>query len=107
MAEMTLESLRRTVLRAEIMALLHDVGKLHWYFIQAGTTDSQKMRKGRKRLQAPTSSFCKKRALKKRNGYGMRKPAQRTSRKNCSTMPRRQPSIQRNSWHEISGRMTR
>lgn len=37
MAEMTQETLRRTVLRAEIMALLHDVGKLNAYFVSAGT----------------------------------------------------------------------
>ena len=36
MAEMTQETLRRTVLRAEIMALLHDVGKLNRYFVLQG-----------------------------------------------------------------------
>lgn len=36
MAEITREQLRRTVLRAEIMALLHDVGKLGWPFVGKG-----------------------------------------------------------------------
>lgn len=36
MAEVTQEILRRTVLRAEIMALLHDVGKLSVYFVSVG-----------------------------------------------------------------------
>lgn len=36
MAEITREQFRRTVLRAEIMALLHDVGKLGWPFVGKG-----------------------------------------------------------------------
>lgn len=36
MAALTREALRDTVLRAEIMALLHDVGKLSWPFVGTG-----------------------------------------------------------------------
>lgn len=36
MAEITRDTFRRTVLRAEIMALLHDVGKLSWPFVGKG-----------------------------------------------------------------------
>lgn len=63
MAEMTLESLRRTVLRAEIMALLHDVGKLHWYFIQAGTTDSQKDAEGKETSPSPYQQLLQKKGV--------------------------------------------
>ena len=63
MAEMTLESLRRTVLRAEIMALLHDVGKLHWYFIQAGTTVSQKDAGGKETSPSPYQQLLQKKGV--------------------------------------------
>ena len=36
MSEITKECFQNTILRAELAALLHDVGKLSWFFIGAG-----------------------------------------------------------------------
>jgi len=50
-----MDSIRRTILQGEILALLHDIGKLSWPFIECGISSDEAMQK--KTGQAHTVTF--------------------------------------------------